>query len=98
MDIDNEGHPGALAVNYVRDGSFKGWMDKANPDVILMHLGTNDALNKKPTNDIIAAYSTFVEQSRAKNPKVRWVVSFHSVHTDLWKLLTCILGFDIDPG
>ena len=41
-----------------------------------MHLGTNDIVQQsKPTDQIIAAFTTLVEVMRASNPKTKIVVS-----------------------
>jgi hypothetical protein len=78
-DGEHEGHPGALATEYVEKNQLPGWLKSAgNPDVLLMHLGTNDVIQRKSTNDIIAAYSTLVDQMRASNPNMKIVVSVPS--------------------
>lgn len=42
----------------------------AMPDVILMHFGTNDVWNARPTESIIAAYTSVLGAARAANPNV----------------------------
>ncbi|HKO92208.1 MAG TPA: SGNH/GDSL hydrolase family protein, partial [Polyangiaceae bacterium] len=39
-------------------------------DVALMHFGTNDVWNSRPTEDIVSAYTAVVEALRAANPRV----------------------------
>lgn len=41
-DGANEGHGGALATNIVSLNELPGWLSATNPDIVLMHLGTND--------------------------------------------------------
>ncbi|KAF2121521.1 SGNH hydrolase-type esterase domain-containing protein [Lophiotrema nucula] len=73
-DRDHEGHPGAQAKEFVDNKSLPGWLNSSgNPDVILVHLGTNDVINKTPTADIIKAFSTLVDQMRAAKSSVKIV-------------------------
>ena len=45
------------------------------PDIALVHYGTNDVWNSKPTSDITAGYSALVDQLRAANPNVAVLVA-----------------------
>ncbi|SER14425.1 mannan endo-1,4-beta-mannosidase [Lentzea xinjiangensis] len=74
-DGDNEGHGGILATNIVRDNLLPGWLSSARPDVVLMHLGTNDVWSNVPTATILNAYTTMLGQMRASNPAVKLVVA-----------------------
>lgn len=80
-DSNNEGHSGFLATGIVKDNQLPGWLSANTPDVILMHLGTNDVIQKKSSQDIIGAYSTLVDQMRASNSKVRIIVSHLRSHS-----------------
>src|SRR6266568_8089483 len=42
-DGDNEGHGGYLATGIANQNQLPGWLSATNPDIVLMHLGTNDA-------------------------------------------------------
>jgi hypothetical protein len=49
---------------------------KQNPaDVIIMHLGTNDVVQKKPTADIIKAYTALVGEMRTSKATMKIIVS-----------------------
>ncbi|WP_329790716.1 cellulase family glycosylhydrolase [Lentzea sp. DG1S-22] len=74
-DGDNEGHGGILATTIVRDNRLPGWLSSARPDVVLMHLGTNDVWNNIPANTILGAYTTMLGQMRASNPAIKLVVA-----------------------
>ncbi|MFC4563676.1 SGNH/GDSL hydrolase family protein [Nocardiopsis mangrovi] len=74
-DGDNEGHPGLLATNVARQGLLVGWLQATDPDVVLMHFGTNDVWSSVPTATILDAYSTLVGQMRAANPDMRIAVA-----------------------
>ena len=74
-DPDNEGHAGYLATNIADQNQLPGWLSAAKPDVVLMHLGTNDVWSSLPTNTILAAYTKLVGQMRASNPNMKILVA-----------------------
>lgn len=74
-DGDHEGHGGMLATELAADGRLSDWLAQTEPDVVLMHLGTNDVWNALPTEEILAAYTTLVEQVREANPATRLLVA-----------------------
>lgn len=74
-DDDHEGHSGYSVTSMIRLGQIKSWLKAARPDVITVHLGTNDIAGKVSTEKILAAYTTLVEQARAVNPRVQLVVA-----------------------
>ena len=78
-DRDNEGHSGFLAVNIANQNQLVGWLQKNPADVITMHLGTNDMTGNKAITEIIASFTKMVGQMRSANPKMKIVVSTHSV-------------------
>jgi lysophospholipase L1-like esterase len=67
-DGDNEGHGGALVTNVANQNQLVGWLSATNPDIVLMHFGTNDVWNAIPPATILAAYRRLVDQMRANNP------------------------------
>lgn len=74
-DGDDEGHAGYLAANIANQNQLPGWLSAAHPDVVLMHLGTNDVWSHLPTNTILAAYTTLVGQMRASNPRMKILIA-----------------------
>lgn len=74
-DGDNEGHGGALATGIVSQNQLPGWLAATTPDIVLMHLGTNDVWSSLPTSTILSAYTTLVGQMRASNPAMKIVVA-----------------------
>src|SRR5258707_2216994 len=74
-DGNNEGHGGALATNIVSLNELPGWLSATNPDIVLMHLGTNDVWSNIATNTILAAYTTLIGQMRANNPNMKILVA-----------------------
>jgi lysophospholipase L1-like esterase len=74
-DGDNEGHAGILATTMAGQNLLPAWLAATSPDIVLMHLGTNDVWNARSTSEILAAYSTLVDQMRAQNPNVQVIVA-----------------------
>ena len=74
-DGDNEGHGGYLATNIANQNQLPGWLAATHPDIVLMHLGTNDVWNNVDTASILSAYSTLLNQMRASNPNIKVVVA-----------------------
>jgi lysophospholipase L1-like esterase len=74
-DGDNEGHGGILATNIVSQNQLPGWLSATHPDIVLMHLGTNDVWNNIAPATILAAFGTLVDQMRASNPNMKVLVA-----------------------
>jgi lysophospholipase L1-like esterase len=74
-DGDNEGHGGYLATNIAAQNQLPGWLAATSPDVVLMHLGTNDVWNNIAPAQILSAYTTLVGQMRASNPTMKVLVA-----------------------
>lgn len=74
-DGDNEGHGGFQATTIADDASLVGWLNTGNPDVVMMHLGTNDVWSGKSVATILDAYTTLVEQMRTSNPAMTILVA-----------------------
>src|ERR1041384_2601490 len=49
-DGENEGHGGYLATDIANQNQLPGWLSATRPDVVLMHLGTNDVWNNIPAS------------------------------------------------
>ncbi|MEE1928989.1 ricin-type beta-trefoil lectin domain protein [Streptomyces sp. TRM 70351] len=75
FDADNEGHGGFLATGIARENRLPGWLAATRPDVVLVHLGTNDMWSSVPAADVLSAYTTLVRQMRAANPRMRVIVA-----------------------
>lgn len=74
-DGEHEGHGGALVTTVAEQNQLPPWLAAADPDVVLMHFGTNDVWSNRPTASILAAYRTLVDQMRAQNPGVAVLVA-----------------------
>jgi lysophospholipase L1-like esterase len=74
-DGDNEGHGGFLVTNVAAQNQLVGWLSSTHPDVVVMHFGTNDVWSNISTPQILAAYTTLVNQMRASNPRMKILVA-----------------------
>jgi len=74
-DGDNEGHGGFLATNIADQNLLPGWLAATHPDIVMMHLGTNDVWNARSPDVILAAFSKLVDQMRAQNPNMQILVA-----------------------
>jgi mannan endo-1,4-beta-mannosidase len=74
-DGENEGHGGILATGIVRDNQLPGWLSATRPDIVLMHLGTNDVWSNIPASTILDAYTTMLGQMRAANPATKLIIA-----------------------
>ncbi|PGH01982.1 hypothetical protein GX51_04914 [Blastomyces parvus] len=69
-DSENEGHSGYRATSIASKKQLPPWLKKAQPDIVMMHLGTNDVWRNVKPKDIIKAFSTLVKQMRKNNPNM----------------------------
>ncbi len=74
-DGENEGHGGFLAVNIADQNMLPGWLSATRPDIVMMHLGTNDVWSALPPAQILTAFSKLVDQMRAQNPNMKILVA-----------------------
>jgi hypothetical protein len=76
FDEDHEGHAGMAATGIADQNLLPGWLAATTPDIVLMHLGTNDMWGGTiPTAAILTAYSKLVDQMRASNPNMKIIVA-----------------------
>ncbi|WP_410641391.1 cellulose binding domain-containing protein [Amycolatopsis sp. lyj-346] len=76
FDGDHEGHGGYAATGIADQNQLPAWLAASRPDVVLMHLGTNDLWGGTiGTDAILAAYSKLVDQMRASNPDMKILVA-----------------------
>jgi lysophospholipase L1-like esterase len=74
-DGDNEGHGGYLATNIANQNLLPGWLSATHPDIVMMHLGTNDIWSNIPPATILTAFGKLVDQMRAGNPAMKILVA-----------------------
>jgi hypothetical protein len=74
-DGENEGHGGFLATNIASQNQLPGWLSATHPDIVMMHLGTNDVWNNISPTNILNAFTTLLGQMRASNPATKLIVA-----------------------
>jgi lysophospholipase L1-like esterase len=76
FDGDHEGHGGFAATGIADQNQLPPWLAATHPDIVLMHLGTNDMWGGFiPTSAILTAYSKLVDQMRASNSNMKIIVA-----------------------
>jgi lysophospholipase L1-like esterase len=81
-DGDNDGHgaylvTGIMNGNYPRpeEGTVDSWVQNANPDIVLMHFGTNDVMSNIASSQILQAFDFILNKIRGKNPQAILLVA-----------------------
>ena len=77
-DHHHEGHSGAMAWDFLHTDNWTGdpkytldyILSQNVPDMVLMHLGTNDLDQNHALSQIISDLGSLIDQFRAKNPQV----------------------------
>jgi len=71
FDRDHEGHWGWNTEQVLAADALPRWLQGYTPDLVLLHLGTNDAADGDSPRAIAERLARIVELLRAKNPRVR---------------------------
>ncbi|GID91217.1 SGNH hydrolase [Amorphoplanes digitatis] len=75
-DFDHEGHGGFSATGIAANDQLPPWLAAARPDVVLMHLGTNDMWGGYiPLQDKLSAFTKLIGQMRAQNSAMKIIVA-----------------------
>lgn len=75
-DWDHEGHGGYAATGIADNNQLPPWLDAAKPDIVLVHLGTNDMWGHYiSTQTKLDAFTKLVGQMRANNPRMKIIVA-----------------------
>ncbi len=72
-DTDNEGHQG-LRIDEL-DAQVIGWMTTYQPDVVLLHAGTNDIVNDYTANEMLQQLDKIMQDIYSVKPNVKLVVA-----------------------
>ncbi|MBD1822466.1 cellulose-binding protein [Cyanobacteria bacterium FACHB-DQ100] len=73
FDQDHEGHWGWQADEVL--AQIARWSATAKPDVVLIHLGTNDILGGQSFDGAIAELRKLIEVMRQRNPRLKILIS-----------------------
>jgi lysophospholipase L1-like esterase len=75
FDGAHEGHGGYLVTDVAILNLLPDWLSTTNPDIIMMHFGTNDVWSSISPSTILGTYSILVDQMRENNPNVKILVA-----------------------
>ena len=76
FDPDHEGHWGWCAENILRGikgqrkNNLKNWLDEYTPDIVLIHIGTNDIYRSQSHKSTVKDLNGMIKILRADNPNV----------------------------
>ena len=56
-------------------GNIEPWLAKNTPDIVLIHLGTNDVLQQRPLDDVMADMETLITVLRRYNSNIKFFVA-----------------------
>ena len=68
FDLDHEGHWGWRVEEVL--GAINAWATAAQPDIVLVHLGTNDALADQSAASTLDELDELVDRLRSANPSI----------------------------
>lgn len=68
FDLDHEGHSGWEAGEIDRD--LNQWLTTINPDIVMLHVGTNDLTNGQDDASTLQEISSIINKLRVKNSSV----------------------------
>lgn len=75
-DFNHEGHGGFSATGIADNNQLPPWLSASSPDIVLMHLGTNDMWGGFiPLQNKLDAITRLVGQMRANNPNMKIIVA-----------------------
>jgi lysophospholipase L1-like esterase len=69
FDLDHEGHSGWRADQLL--AGIGSWASTYHPDVVLMHVGSNDMFQSQSVSSTISELSQIIDRIRAANPYVK---------------------------
>ena len=62
-------------MNIASQNQLPEWLSSTKPDIIMMHLGTNDVWNNRSPQEITTAFSQLVDQMRASKSSMKILVA-----------------------
>ena len=92
MDPQHEGHYGwetnEILAGRPGAGNLATWLQSYTPDIVLLHLGTNDALHGQSTPSTVAELEQVILTLQADNPAVAILLAKLIPSTDLeaWRI------------
>ncbi|MBA4057163.1 MAG: cellulose-binding protein, partial [Marivirga sp.] len=96
FDRDHEGHWGWYADQLL--SSLPGWLANYTPDIVLLHGGSNDAINSQPTAGTVTELEQIIDVLRGDNPNVTvFIATLIPINFAPWNNNVNLLNAEI-PG
>ncbi len=73
FDTDNDGHAGYTSARELAE--LPTWLPGLHPDIVLLHLGTNDVLEGVPQSVTLGNIGAIITELRAVNPQVKILIA-----------------------
>jgi lysophospholipase L1-like esterase len=70
FDRRHEGHWGWHTDLFLQDETLRSWLKNYTPDIVLMHIGTNDMFRRSSIEETVIKQKRIIELLRQDNPKV----------------------------
>jgi lysophospholipase L1-like esterase len=70
FDRDHEGRWGWYTDLFLQKENLPAWLRKYTPDIVLLHLGTNDVFRESGTGETVTKLRKIIELLQADNPRV----------------------------
>lgn len=90
FDTDHEGHDGENAA-YL-SSHIESWLNAANPEIVLLHIGTNDIQGQEAPEDIVDNINSIIEKVHSYDSNVGMVVSSVIPRKDEYDTQTTVLN------
>ncbi|HDP99914.1 MAG TPA: hypothetical protein ENN22_12120, partial [bacterium] len=68
FDPDHEGHSGWKAQDI--DANINSWLNQSDPNIVLLHIGTNDVSSMEPNSETIAEIESIVNKIYTYNSSI----------------------------
>ncbi|HEX8531771.1 MAG TPA: SGNH/GDSL hydrolase family protein, partial [Cytophagales bacterium] len=97
FDLDHEGHSGWRADQLL--AGISNWAGTYHPDVVLMHVGTNDMFQSQSVSSTLSELSQIIDRLRAANPNVKILLAKLILPTEWYGRLARVKALnDAIPG
>lgn len=70
FDRDHEGHWGWYTDLFLQSETLPAWLQNYTPDIVLLHLGTNDVFRESHTEETVIKLKKIIEELQKDNPNV----------------------------
>jgi hypothetical protein len=97
FDLDHEGHSGWRADQLL--AGIGNWASTYRPDVVLMHVGTNDMFQSQSVSSTLSELGGIIDRLRAVNPNVKILLAKLILPTEWYGRLARVKALnDAIPG